>query len=35
VSEEQAEAWLSAAGLKLAKKVKIFDDRFYIIYAKP
>jgi ubiquinone/menaquinone biosynthesis C-methylase UbiE len=35
VSEEQAAAWLTEAGLKLAKKVTIFDDRFYIIYAKP
>ena len=35
VSEEQAGAWLMEAGLKLAKKVTIFDDRFYIIYAKP
>jgi ubiquinone/menaquinone biosynthesis C-methylase UbiE len=35
VSEEQAESWLKEAGLTLAKKVKIFDDRFYIIYAKP
>jgi ubiquinone/menaquinone biosynthesis C-methylase UbiE len=35
VSEEQAGAWLMQAGLRLAKKVTIFDDRFYIIYAKP
>jgi arsenite methyltransferase len=35
VSEEQAAAWLTEAGLRLAKKVTIFDDRFYIIYAKP
>jgi hypothetical protein len=35
VSEEQAAGWLMAAGLKLAKKVTIFDDRFYIIYARP
>ena len=35
VSEEQAETWLMAAGLKLAKKVQLFDDRFYVIYAKP
>ena len=35
VSEEQAAAWLTEAGLKLAKKVTIFDDRFYIIYSKP
>jgi ubiquinone/menaquinone biosynthesis C-methylase UbiE len=35
VSEEQTGAWLMAAGLKLAKKVTLFDDRFYIIYTKP
>jgi 2-polyprenyl-3-methyl-5-hydroxy-6-metoxy-1,4-benzoquinol methylase len=35
VSEEQAETWLMAAGLRLAKKVQLFDDRFYVIYAKP
>jgi ubiquinone/menaquinone biosynthesis C-methylase UbiE len=35
VAEEQAGAWLTEAGLKLAKKVTIFDDRFYIIYVKP
>jgi ubiquinone/menaquinone biosynthesis C-methylase UbiE len=35
VSEEQASAWLVEAGLKPAKKVSIFDDRFYIIYVKP
>jgi hypothetical protein len=35
VSEEQAGAWLMEAGLRLAKKVTIFDDRFYIIYVKP
>lgn len=35
VSEDQAAAWLMEAGLRLAKKVTIFDDRFYIIYAKP
>ncbi len=35
VSEEQTATWLTEAGLKLAKKVTIFDDRFYIIYAKP
>ena len=35
VSEEQAAAWLMAAGLKPVKKVPIFDDRFYIIYVKP
>jgi ubiquinone/menaquinone biosynthesis C-methylase UbiE len=35
VSEEQTAAWLKEAGLGLAEKVTIFDDRFYIIYAKP
>jgi ubiquinone/menaquinone biosynthesis C-methylase UbiE len=35
VAEEQAGAWLMGAGLKLAKKVTIFDDRYYIIYVKP
>jgi ubiquinone/menaquinone biosynthesis C-methylase UbiE len=35
VSEEQAAGWLTEAGLKLVKKVTIFDDRFYIIYARP
>ena len=35
VSEEQAEAWLMEAGLRLARKVKLFDDRFYIIYDRP
>jgi ubiquinone/menaquinone biosynthesis C-methylase UbiE len=35
VSEEQAAEWLMEAGLRLARKVTIFDDRFYIIYAKP
>jgi ubiquinone/menaquinone biosynthesis C-methylase UbiE len=35
VSEQQAATWLMEAGLKLAKKVTIFDDRFYIIYSKP
>jgi ubiquinone/menaquinone biosynthesis C-methylase UbiE len=32
VSEAQTEAWLQAAGLRLAEKVKLFDDRFYVIY---
>jgi ubiquinone/menaquinone biosynthesis C-methylase UbiE len=35
VSEEQAGTWLMEAGLRLAKKVTIFDDRFYIVYVKP
>jgi len=35
VSEEQAAGWLMEGGLKLVKKVTIFDDRFYIIYVKP
>jgi len=35
VSETQTEGWLRAAGLTLAEKVKLFDDRFYLIYAKP
>ena len=35
VSEEQAATWLMQAGLKPAKKVTIFNDRFYIIYARP
>ncbi|HVH28571.1 MAG TPA: class I SAM-dependent methyltransferase [Vicinamibacterales bacterium] len=35
VSEAQTETWLQAAGLKLAEKVMMFDDRFYIIYVKP
>ena len=35
VSEEQAAAWLTESGLRLAKKVMIFEDRFYIIYTKP
>lgn len=35
VSEEQTEGWLQAAGLTLSEKVKLFDDRFYLIYAKP
>lgn len=34
VSEEQTEAWLLAAGLVLVEKVVMFDDRFYVIYAK-
>jgi ubiquinone/menaquinone biosynthesis C-methylase UbiE len=35
VSEQQTEGWLTEAGLRLAKKVNLFEDRFYIIYAKP
>jgi ubiquinone/menaquinone biosynthesis C-methylase UbiE len=35
VSEAQTEGWLQAAGLTLSEKVKLFDDRFYLIYAKP
>jgi len=35
VSEQQTETWLMEAGLRLVRKVKLFDDRFYIIYAKP
>jgi ubiquinone/menaquinone biosynthesis C-methylase UbiE len=35
VSEAQTEAWLQAAGLRLSEKVTLFDDRFYLIYAKP
>lgn len=34
VSEAQTEAWLKDAGLVLAEKVVLFDDRFYVIYAK-
>lgn len=35
VSEEQTEAWLQAAGLRPSEKVKLFDDRYFIIYARP
>jgi arsenite methyltransferase len=35
VSEQQAETWLTDAGLKLGKKVKLFEDRYYIVYVKP
>jgi ubiquinone/menaquinone biosynthesis C-methylase UbiE len=35
VSEAQTEAWLQAAGLRLSEKVKLFDDRYYVIYVKP
>ena len=34
VSEAQTEGWLQAAGLTLSEKVKLFDDRFYLIYVK-
>jgi ubiquinone/menaquinone biosynthesis C-methylase UbiE len=35
MSEAQTEEWLRAAGLRLSERVTLFDDRFYIIYAKP
>lgn len=35
VSEAWTETWLKAAGLVLAEKVKLFDDRFYLIYRRP
>jgi len=35
VSEDQADEWLRAAGLVRSESVKLFDDRYYVIYAKP
>jgi ubiquinone/menaquinone biosynthesis C-methylase UbiE len=35
VSGAQTEAWLQAAGLRLSERLTLFDDRFYLIYAKP
>jgi 2-polyprenyl-3-methyl-5-hydroxy-6-metoxy-1,4-benzoquinol methylase len=35
VSEEQATAWLAAAGLKPVEHIDLFPDRWFVIYAKP
>lgn len=35
VSEEQTDGWMRDAGLARSESVKLFDDRFYVIYAKP
>jgi len=35
VTEEQTDTWLKAAGLRFSEKIALFDDRFFVIYAKP
>ena len=35
VSEAQIDTWLRGAGLRLSEKVSLFDDRYFVIYAKP
>ena len=35
VSEEQATAWLAAAGLKPVEHVDLFTDRWFVVFAKP
>jgi len=34
VSQEQATAWMAAAGLKPLEDIKLFDDRWFVIYGK-
>jgi ubiquinone/menaquinone biosynthesis C-methylase UbiE len=34
ISREQADAWMAAAGLKLAEDIAMFDDKWFAIYAK-
>jgi ubiquinone/menaquinone biosynthesis C-methylase UbiE len=33
VSEEQTTAWMTAAGLKVAERVDLFPDKYFVIYA--
>lgn len=35
VSEQQVDGWMKAAGLRLFEKVTLYDDRFFVVYAKP
>lgn len=35
VTEEQTDSWMRAVGLTKSETVKVFDDRFYVIYTKP
>ena len=34
VSEQQTDEWMRAAGLQLAEKIELFEDRFFVIYVK-
>ena len=34
ITRQQTDAWMSAAGLKLAEEVALFDDKWFAIYAK-
>jgi ubiquinone/menaquinone biosynthesis C-methylase UbiE len=34
VSQEQATAWMAAAGLKPLEDIKLFDDRWFVIFGK-
>ena len=35
VSEEQATKWLEPAGLKPVEHIKLYDDRWFVVFAKP
>jgi ubiquinone/menaquinone biosynthesis C-methylase UbiE len=34
VSEQQTDDWMRASGLRLAEKIDLFEDRFFVIYVK-
>lgn len=34
VSQEQATAWMAAAGLKPLEEIKLFDDKWFVIFGK-
>ena len=34
VTPDQVQAWMAAAGLQKSEEVKLFDDKWYVIYAK-
>ena len=34
VTREQADSWMASAGLKPAQEVKLFEDKWFVIYAR-
>jgi len=34
ISPEEVDGWMQAAGLRLTRRVEMFQDKFYVIYAK-
>jgi hypothetical protein len=34
ISPEQVDGWMRAAGLRLTRRVEMFEDKFFVIYTK-